>query len=162
MKLVSDKNNVYVFRSYLLIFQLFGLYMIGISARLYFHDHDMTDTLICLLFAFACFYFGTVYCKMTFDLNLGLVRCSHFKFFRLRKFEFSINDIEKITACVIRTQHHGAKVYHTSLSIYTSSADNNTTTFHLGTNKDRLHESVELMNSPLDQYRQKQRQGTQS
>ncbi|MBR3650321.1 MAG: hypothetical protein IKN52_08720, partial [Victivallales bacterium] len=53
------------------------------------------------------------------------------------------------------------KTIVTSLSIQTTSADNNVTSFALGTTKEKLRESVELMNSLLEQYRQKQGAGSE-
>lgn len=97
-----------------------------------------------------------MYCRITFDLNQGLVRCSHFLRFKLKKYDFAINDIEKITADERIIKHKGKKTSATSLSIQTTSADNNVTSFALGTPKEKLQESVALMNSLIEQYRQKQ------
>jgi len=103
---------------------------------------------------------------MTFDLNQGLVHCCYCLRFKVKQYDFAINDIDKITADerIIEhvVNHNIKKTIVTSLSIHTTSPDNNMTTIAMGTNKDKLHESVALMNSLLDQYRQKQRQGTQS
>ena len=156
MKLVSDKDNIYVFRSFPMTFHLFSFLLLCIAAILYFYDHNLTKTLICLLLVLFFTYLGTMYCKITFDLNQGLVRCSHFLRFKLKKYDFAINDIEKITADERIIKHKGKKTSATSLSIQTTSADNNVTSFALGTTKEKLRESVELMNSLLEQYRQKQ------
>ena len=135
MKLISEKDNVYVFRSFPMTFHLFSFLLLCIAARLYFHDHNLTKTLICLLLVLFFTYLGTMYCKITFDLNQGLVRCSHFLRFKLKKYDFASA---------------------TSLSIQTTSADNNVTSFALGTPKEKLQESVAFMNSLIEQYRQKQ------
>ena len=97
-----------------------------------------------------------MYCKITFDLKQGLVRGAHFLRFKLKKYDFAINDIEKITADERIIKHKGKKTSATSLSIQTTSADNNVTSFALGTPKEKLQESVALMNSLIEQYRQKQ------
>ena len=156
MKLISEKDNVYVFRSFPMTFHLFSFLLLCIATRLYFHDHNLTKTLICLLLVLFFTYLGTMYCKITFDLNQGLVRCSHFLRFKLKKYDFAINDIEKITADERIIKHKGKKTSATSLSIQTTSADNNVTSFALGTPKEKLQESVALMNSLIEQYRQKQ------
>ena len=156
MKLVSDKDNIYVFRSFPMTFHLFSFLLLCIAAILYFYDHNLTKTLICLLLVLFFTYLGTMYCKITFDLNQGLVRCSHFLRFKLKKYDFAINDIEKITADERIIKHKGKKTSATSLSIQTTSADNNVTSFALGTPKEKLQESVALMNSLIEQYRQKQ------
>ncbi len=156
MKLVSDKDNIYIFRSFPMTFHLFSFLLLCIAARLYFHDHNLTKTLICLLLVLFFTYLGTMYCKITFDLNQGLVRCRHFLRFKLKKYDFAINNIEKITADERIINYKGKKTTATSLSIQTTSADNNVTSFALGTTKDKLQESVGLMNSLLEQYRQKQ------
>ena len=166
MKLISDKNNVYVFRSYPMLFHVFSFLLLCISAILYFHDHDLKKALICICLSLFFTYLGTIYYKMTFDLNQGLVHCWYCLRFKVKKYDFAINDIDKITADerIIKhvVNHSIKKTIVTSLSIHTTSPDNNMTTIALGTNKDKLHESVELMNSLLDQYRQKQRQGAQN
>ena len=137
-------------------FHLFSFLLLCIAAILYFYDHNLTKTLICLLLVLFFTYLGTMYCKITFDLNQGLVRCSHFLRFKLKKYDFAINDIEKITADERIIKHKGKKTSATSLSIQTTSADNNVTSFALGTPKEKLQESVALMNSLIEQYRQKQ------
>ena len=162
MKLISNKNNVYVFRSYPMLFHLFSFLLLCISAILYFHDHNLKKALICICLSLFFTYLGTVYYKMTFDLNQGLVHCWYCLRFKVKKYDFAINDIEKITAEERIINYKGNKTTATSLSIHTTASDNNVITIALGTNKDKLHESVELMNSLLDQYKQKQRQGAQS
>ena len=165
MKLVSDKDNIYVFRSFPMTFHLFSFLLLCIAARLFFLFLNLTKTLICLLLVLFFTYLGTMYCKITFDLNQGLVHCRHFLRFKLKNGDFSINDIEKITAeeRIIEhvVNHNIKKTIVTSLSIQTTSADNNVTSFALGTTKEKLRESVELMNSLLEQYRQKQGAGSE-
>lgn len=154
MKLVSDKDNIYIFRSFPMTFHLFSFLLLCIAARLYFHDHNLTKTMICLLLVLFFTYLGTMYCKIVFDLYQGVVHCRHFLRFKLKKTDFSINDIDKITADERIINYKGKKTTATSLSIHTTSPDNNVTAFALGTNKDKLRESVELMNSLLEQYKQ--------
>lgn len=160
MKLVSDKNNKYVFRSYLLIFNLISIYLICGAAKLYFDGNNLKKSLICIVLALVFSYFGTIYCKIIFDLNNGIVYCSYFWLFSLTKCEFAINDIKEVKANVIRKRSGGSvRVSFSSLSIHTISPDNDfVASFQLGgQNIDKLHKSVELMNSLLDQYKQSRR-----
>ena len=97
-------------------FHLFSFLLLCIAARLYFHDHNLTKTLICLLLVLFFTYLGTMYCKITFDLNQGLVRCRYFLRFKLKKYDFAINDIEKIIAdeysniTILKENMHGEEV----------------------------------------------------
>ncbi len=159
MKLIYDKNGIYIFRSFCWIFNLFSLLLICISARLYFFEHNTKNALICMMVALLFTYLGTVYCKITFDLNEGYVHCSYFRFFRLKRHEFAIKDISNITADVVHVRHNmgsrgTGRSTKTALSIQTRLPDDNTLSFQLGTNEAMLRKSVEVMNSLLDQYRQ--------
>ena len=156
MKLIKSENNVYVFRSYLLISNIIIIFLMFMCFKLYFYDNDMKNALICILISLFIAYIFIVYCKIIFDFNQGIVYCIYLKFFKIKKFNFDINTIEKITNNVILTKNGSGRAYLTSLTIYTTSSESNIITFDLATNKDQLHQSVVLMNSLLEQYKQKQ------
>ena len=155
MKLISNKDNVYVFRSICYAFDLFGLLLICLSAKLFFYDNEIIISTVCLYLAFLAIYIGTVYCKVIIDLNHGIVFCNHFILFRYRKYTFAIDDIKKISSDIQRRPASNG-IYYTSFSITTTSQDNNVTRFVLGTSKEKVQKSVELMNSLIAQYKQKQ------
>jgi hypothetical protein len=159
MKLISNKDNVYVFRSICYAFDLFGLLLICLSAKLFFYDNEIIISTVCLYLAFLAIYIGTVYCKVIIDLNQGIVFSKSFMLFKYRNYAFAIDEIEKISSDIQRRPASNG-IYYTSFSITTTSQDNNVTRFVLGTSKEKVQKSVELMNSLLEQYKQKQ--GTNS
>jgi hypothetical protein len=116
----------------------------------FFIVHDIKGARI-FLFASITFLFGTIYCKITFDLNKGTILCLYFNLLTFKKYKLSINTIESITANIIRIHPHGYN-YATSLEIRTNSQEKKTLSLQLGTHKDKLRKSVELMNSLVIQY----------
>ncbi len=155
MKLISNKDNVYVFRSICYAFDLFGLLLICLSAKLFFYDNEIIISTVCLYLAFLAIYIGTVYCKVIIDLNQGIVFSKSFMLFKYRNYAFAIDEIEKISSDIQRRPASNG-IYYTSFSITTTSQDNNVTRFVLGTSKEKVQKSVELMNSLIAQYKQKQ------
>ena len=95
MKLIKSENNVYVFRSYLLISNIIIIFLMFMCFKLYFYDNDMKNALICILISLFIAYIFIVYCKIIFDFNQGIVYCIYLKFFKIKKFNFDINTIEK-------------------------------------------------------------------
>ena len=154
MKIENNKSNVYVFKSYLLVSNIICFFLVCLASKLFFYDHDMKKSVICFIISLIFIYLTTLYCKITINLNTGLIFCTYFKFFKLQKNKFEINNINNITANIDYIKYKGKTTPKFSLTILTNSPDNKRVTFYLATTKDQLDKSVELMNSLIEQYKQ--------
>ena len=153
MKFINSKNNVYVFKSFCYAFDLFGIFLIFLSIKTYFNGKETTISLACLYLAFIAIYIGTIYCKITIDLNKGEIYCYYLKFFRYKKFIFTISNLKSISGNIQR-RYASNGIFYTSIIFTENSSENNIFVFELGTNKDKLIKSIEFMNSLIEQYKQ--------